>query len=646
MKKTLRRVFAGALSMAMLMGMASFQSFAIAADKVHIYLVGDSTGCDYAANADTTYYYKRVGFGTAFKDYLTSDATVTNLALSGRSSKSFLEEANYQTLLKDLENDKASGTKAYLFIAFGHNDEKAGEEARFTDPTGDKDTAGSFQNSLYTNYVLKAQEQGATPVICTPTVRRTPSGNWSDSQLHITNGGDYSAAARNLANELGLLCVDNTELTKALYDTIGTDETTYLHAWTSAKSTSVDNTHLNNYGAHYVAYMMFNYIKSVSDEVAKNSEKGIVGLSQAQSTAVDLAQYIPETIAAPTKEDATTGLIVNPDYKEADTTDLTGDDLNSVLWNTNTAEGWHGSVFGDIGGEDKLFFTNEDSSVDKTKVAIDTATNTPYYNISEGDGTVNIFSGSYDTEKDKFNKSVGKIGSDRDGIAFYYRAVEDTNFELSADITVNRYDFNNQVSFGAMVSDTVMVDKYEAGLMPSYVAAGPIKLAGLENAKKWGNVKADAVVNIDDVALMMQKILKPESIGADVTYDDTVEDVNLDGVVDSKDVTHVSQKVLNSAYNVPAGSDKHFNVFFARDLDNNSALETLGENVDLINRPQSGDTIHVSIVKKGDQVTATYGDYSVTKKLTYSGVVYPGFFTSRAADITVSNIVFNNEVVE
>lgn len=39
-----------------------------------------------------------------------------------------------------------------------------------------------------------------------------------------------------------------TSLTKQLYDELGPDETVNLHAWTSSKSSSVDNTHTNIWG--------------------------------------------------------------------------------------------------------------------------------------------------------------------------------------------------------------------------------------------------------------------------------------------------------------------------------------------------------------------------------------------------------------
>ena len=60
-----------------------------------LFVVGDSTLSGFN---DESYYYPRYGYGTQLNNYL--DLEVINLALSGRSSKSFLLEDNYK-ILKD-----------------------------------------------------------------------------------------------------------------------------------------------------------------------------------------------------------------------------------------------------------------------------------------------------------------------------------------------------------------------------------------------------------------------------------------------------------------------------------------------------------------------------------------------------------------
>ena len=115
-----------------------------------LWVVGDSTVCDYTKEdgtlTDATYFYPRYGYGTQFYNYFSTKITVKNLALSGRSSKSFLEEANYSTL--------KNGIKAgdFLVIGFGHNDEKSDDAERFASAKDSTDTEGSFKYNLYNYY--------------------------------------------------------------------------------------------------------------------------------------------------------------------------------------------------------------------------------------------------------------------------------------------------------------------------------------------------------------------------------------------------------------------------------------------------------------------------------------------------------------
>ena len=93
-------------------------------------------------------------------------------------------------------------------------EEKTVPSARYTSPVGDYTTEGSFAKSLYDNYIKLAQDKGAEVILCTPSVRRTESGEWSDSQLHFANGGDYAQAVLDLGSTLSVPVVYLTMLTK------------------------------------------------------------------------------------------------------------------------------------------------------------------------------------------------------------------------------------------------------------------------------------------------------------------------------------------------------------------------------------------------------------------------------------------------
>ena len=226
----------------------------------NVFVVGDSTMC---AFNDETYYYPRYGYATQLQNYLIDNANIVNLALSGRSSKSFTEEGNYQ----ELKSQIAEGD--YVIIGFGHNDEKSDDVARFTDASLPQEDPNSFAYSLYENYIKLALDAEATPILATPIVRASSSDNYSGSNAHITENGNYSQVMIDLANKYGLTVIDMTSLTKDLYTNLGYSEACYFHAMTAGKlaedgvsviadTNSTDNTHLNIYGAKMVAYMFIN----------------------------------------------------------------------------------------------------------------------------------------------------------------------------------------------------------------------------------------------------------------------------------------------------------------------------------------------------------------------------------------------------
>lgn len=243
----LKKIVTSAMAAVMLFGSMGAVNV-MADDNVKIFIVGDSTACIYGS--DDNYAVPRAGWGMYLGNYV-KGAEVVDLAKSGRSSKSLTVEEEYQTLL----NEMSEGD--YLLIQFGHNDAKKSTEedlnTRYTDPEGDKDTEGSFKNSLYNNYVKAAEEKGATPVLLTPIARRSfdEMGNVEDTH------GLYDDAVRELAEELNIPCVDATQITSNLYQETGFEDTAAFHAIykdPSKGDKGHDNTHLNHYGARVVAY--------------------------------------------------------------------------------------------------------------------------------------------------------------------------------------------------------------------------------------------------------------------------------------------------------------------------------------------------------------------------------------------------------
>lgn len=411
-----------------------------------LWLVGDSTVCEF----NDAYFYPRYGYGTQIANYLDDTYTVRNLALSGRSSKSFLAESNYKTLTDGLSAGDV------LVIGFGHNDEK-NESARYTNPNGDYQANGSFAKSLYDNYVKKAIDVGAEVILCTPIVRRSDSDKLSDSNCHITSdatdsagntypGGDYPAAIRKLVQDAGgadagVYLVDLTNLTKNLYNEIGAGETLYLHAWTGGvgvdKDTgkdpgdpkSVDNTHLNIYGAKMVAWM---FAKELSEKTGNN--------------APEIKAHIKSNIAS-LKPSKAVDLVSNPNYVKPDYTAPSGGSTLFPAYSTGDGIQFQASVFGDVGGADKI--------------------------------TTSKFSFGRDANGDMQIAAMGqgKIASGSDGIAmYYYRIPVEKTFKISAKAKLNSFVANNQVAFGLMARDDMYIDTSATTIKSDYVVAGSIEM--------------------------------------------------------------------------------------------------------------------------------------------------------------------------
>ncbi len=396
-----------------------------------LYVVGDSTLCGFSDK----YYLPRYGYGTQLNQYLDSKVTVNNLALSGRSSRSFLTEPEYATLTANIKQGD------YLLIGFGHNDQKA-ELARYSNPNlayNDSTTTlpgitnpVSFQYTLYNYYIRVAEEVGATPILCTPIVRISNKDDYTGANGHKTSdatadgityaGGDYAQAIRDLGQTTSTTVIDLTAITKADYETIGYEAACNYHAYTGTKDgvrSGLDGTHTNIYGAKMNAY-------HVATELAKTSNQ--------------LAGYVKEEILKPTIAD----MIPNPNYVEP-SYEAFNSSMASAIWDV-TAEGWYGTVFGDCGGASKI--------------------STDVYTVSSNSAGTVFTVGS--------STNQGKTGGSTDGLGMIFKQVDvNKNISFSATVTLTKYTTgNNQTGFGVMLRDDIWVDKFDSAILSNYASAG------------------------------------------------------------------------------------------------------------------------------------------------------------------------------
>jgi lysophospholipase L1-like esterase len=188
---------------------------------VTIVLVGDSTTAPEG------------GWGPGFCALMTSNVTCIDDALNGRSSKSFRDEGAWKKALAQHGD--------YYLIQFGHNDQKP-DEARHTDPET------TFAAQLK-QYIAEVSAIGAVPVIVTPLSRRTFVDGKVKEDLN-----EYAAAARRVAAEEGITCIDLNVLSTKLLNTMTQEEADTFdavgHADAKAENSKapLDRTHLNDKG--------------------------------------------------------------------------------------------------------------------------------------------------------------------------------------------------------------------------------------------------------------------------------------------------------------------------------------------------------------------------------------------------------------
>ena len=216
-------------------------------DKKKIYLIGDST-C-HTNNSDT---YPQTGWGQVFGDYINNTYEVVNLAQNGRSSKSFKDEGWFEVVERNI--DKGD----YLFIQFGHNDEKD-DELRHTDPYS------TYQeNLLY--YINVARNKGATPILLSSIYRR-----------HFDNNGkieeychkEYPNAMKELSLRENVVYLDICEKTKQMLIELGDENSKELFMnfdkgmYKNYPDGKNDDTHLREKGARKVVLLIIEEIKKI-----------------------------------------------------------------------------------------------------------------------------------------------------------------------------------------------------------------------------------------------------------------------------------------------------------------------------------------------------------------------------------------------
>lgn len=226
-----------------------------------VWLAGDSTMADYGGDEEPM-----SGWGQQIGKYFDSrHIEIRNMAVCGKSSKSFIEERRLAEILHQIEPED------YLLIQFAHNDEKL----HYEHPVEE------FQGYLR-QYIEGARAHYAFPVLVTPVERRHFDEAGNLKKTHEP----YVQAMKDLAKELSVPCIDMNAATRQLYMELGPDESKKLFMnvepdeYPDYLDGHKDDTHFIESGADRIAQLFLEELRKTTLDLADailDTEEGADG---------------------------------------------------------------------------------------------------------------------------------------------------------------------------------------------------------------------------------------------------------------------------------------------------------------------------------------------------------------------------------
>ena len=177
----------------------------------------------YLGDSTVTYNHiatwPQTGLSQGLLLYLKDDVFVRSFAINGRSTKSFIDQGRLAAADAYIEPGD------FVFIQFGHNDEKMSDPLRYTDPDA---------------MVAVARKHDAKPVIISPIARRF----FDENGVFLPGShGKYPEAARMAAEKAGVPFIDMTTVTEEYIMRLGDFASRPLYVYPK------DNSHLQMHGA-------------------------------------------------------------------------------------------------------------------------------------------------------------------------------------------------------------------------------------------------------------------------------------------------------------------------------------------------------------------------------------------------------------
>ena len=222
--------------------------------KITIWMCGDST-----MSIKETKAYPETGWGMPFVYFWDSSVSVVNKAKNGRSTKTFISEGIWQSVIDHVQEGD------YVIIEFGHNDESKDKKERYTTPD-------EYKTNL-TRFITETKAKKGIPVLFTPVSRRK-----FDSTGHaIETHQEYSALVREVAAGQNTPLIDLDKSTLQMYDRLGKETSKLLFLQLQAgehpnyPEGKEDNTHYSELGARRVAQLALVELKKFFPDLASRT---------------------------------------------------------------------------------------------------------------------------------------------------------------------------------------------------------------------------------------------------------------------------------------------------------------------------------------------------------------------------------------
>jgi DNA sulfur modification protein DndE len=206
-------------------------------ENIRIFLIGDSTMADKPLEDNP-----ERGWGQMLPEFFNEHVHIFNHAVNGRSTKSFIAEGRWQTVLDSLT------TGDYVMIQFGHNDEKDYDTTRYAAPHG------AYKSNLE-KFVSESRSNGAIPILLTPIVRRRFD---EEGQFYDTHG-EYPDVVREVAAQMDVALIDMHQFSRELIIKKGEEGSKEIYLWIKPGEYArfpegkEDNTHFSETGARMMA---------------------------------------------------------------------------------------------------------------------------------------------------------------------------------------------------------------------------------------------------------------------------------------------------------------------------------------------------------------------------------------------------------